>query len=118
MYTLTETILPILFIGLVTYFVGTLCRLFIHLLIKENANNQLTRIDCPIYSLNSNLCTYQNSISNNKKINMTNIKKQYLKLYGYFPTDNEVLNLYYQGAILLTDKQENQLIKYFNLPNN
>jgi hypothetical protein len=39
MYTLTETILPILFIGLVTYFVGTLCRLFIHLLIKENANN-------------------------------------------------------------------------------
>jgi hypothetical protein len=49
---------------------------------------------------------------------MTNIKKQYLKLYGYFPTDNEVLNLYYQGAILLTDKQENQLIKYFNLPNN
>jgi hypothetical protein len=39
MYTLTETLLPILFTGLVTYFVGTLLRLFIHLLIKENANN-------------------------------------------------------------------------------
>jgi hypothetical protein len=39
MYQLTETILPVLFIGLVTYFVGTLLRLLIHLLIKENANN-------------------------------------------------------------------------------
>mgnify|MGYP007077652383 CR=1 FL=1 len=35
MYQLTETILPILFIGLVTYFIGTLCRLFIHLIITE-----------------------------------------------------------------------------------
>ena len=35
MYTLTETLLPILFIGLVTYFVGTLLRLLIHLLISE-----------------------------------------------------------------------------------
>ena len=39
MYQFTETLLPILFIGLVTYFVGTLCRLFIHLLINEHANN-------------------------------------------------------------------------------
>jgi hypothetical protein len=39
MYQFTETILPFLFIGLVTYFVGTLLRLLIHLLIKENANN-------------------------------------------------------------------------------
>jgi hypothetical protein len=39
MYQFTETILPLLFIGLVTYFVGTLCRLFIHLLIKEHANS-------------------------------------------------------------------------------
>jgi len=39
MYQLTETLLPILFIGLVTYFIGTLLRLFIHLLINENANN-------------------------------------------------------------------------------
>jgi hypothetical protein len=39
MYQLTETLLPILFIGLVTYFIGTLLRLLIHLLIKENATN-------------------------------------------------------------------------------
>jgi hypothetical protein len=39
MYTFTETLLPILFIGLVTYFIGTIIRLFIHLLINENANN-------------------------------------------------------------------------------
>ena len=53
-----------------------------------------------------------------KKTNMGNIKKQYLKVYGYLPTDYELLNLYYQGAILLTDKQENKLIKYFNSLNN
>jgi hypothetical protein len=35
MYQLTETILPVLFIGLSTYFVGTLLRLLIHLLIPE-----------------------------------------------------------------------------------
>jgi len=39
MYQFTEVILPLLFIGLVTYFVGTLFRLFIHLLISEHANN-------------------------------------------------------------------------------
>ena len=35
MYYLTETILPALFIGLVAYFVGSIARLFIHLLINE-----------------------------------------------------------------------------------
>lgn len=39
MYQFTETLLPILFIGLVTYFIGTVIRLFIHLLISEHANN-------------------------------------------------------------------------------
>ena len=39
MYQFTETLLPILFIGLVTYFIGTIIRLFIHLLINEHANN-------------------------------------------------------------------------------
>ena len=39
MYQFTETLLPILFIGLVTYFIGTIIRLFIHLLINENATN-------------------------------------------------------------------------------
>jgi len=39
MYTLTEIVLPFLFIGIVTYFIGSVCRLFIHLLINEHANN-------------------------------------------------------------------------------
>jgi hypothetical protein len=39
MYQLTEQIIPVLFIGLITYFVGSVLRLFIHLLISENANN-------------------------------------------------------------------------------
>ena len=39
MHHFSEVILPILFIGLVTYFIGTLLRLLIHLLIKENATN-------------------------------------------------------------------------------
>jgi hypothetical protein len=39
MYQFTETILPVLFIGLSTYFVGSVIRLFIHLLINEHANN-------------------------------------------------------------------------------
>jgi hypothetical protein len=46
---------------------------------------------------------------------MTNIKKQYYKVYGYMPTDKEILNLYSQGVLSLTDKQENELLKYFNL---
>ena len=36
MYQLTEQIIPVLFIGLITYFVGTLLRLLIHLLISES----------------------------------------------------------------------------------
>jgi hypothetical protein len=39
MYYLTETLLPVLFIGLITYFVGSVLRLFIHLLISDHANN-------------------------------------------------------------------------------
>ncbi len=46
---------------------------------------------------------------------MQNIKKQYSKLYGYMPTDQEILSLYLQGDLVLTDKQENEIIKYFNL---
>lgn len=46
---------------------------------------------------------------------MQTIKKDFLKNYGYIPTDNEILNLYTQGNLLLTDKQENEIIKYFNL---
>jgi len=46
---------------------------------------------------------------------MKNIRKQYSRIFGYLLTDSEILSLYLQGAIFLTDKQENQLIKYFNL---
>lgn len=46
---------------------------------------------------------------------MQTIKKNYSKIYGYEPTNEEILNLYFQGCLLLTDKQENQIIKYFNL---
>lgn len=46
---------------------------------------------------------------------MEYIKKEYLKIYGYNPTDNEILSLYFQGQLLLTDKQEDEIIKYFKL---
>jgi hypothetical protein len=46
---------------------------------------------------------------------MKQIKKDYLKKYGYTPADSEILNLYFQGELILTDTQENELIKYFNL---
>jgi len=46
---------------------------------------------------------------------MQDIKKMYLKKYGYTPNDNEILNLYFSGQLTLNDKQENDLIKYFNL---
>jgi len=46
---------------------------------------------------------------------MQDIKKKYLKIYGYIPTDKEILNLYFQGELCLSDKQENEIILYFNL---
>lgn len=46
---------------------------------------------------------------------MQQIKNNYLKVYGYMPTDNEVLSLYLSGSLLLTDKEENEIIIYFNL---
>lgn len=39
MYTISEQILPILFTCLVAYFIGSVARLFIHLLINENGIN-------------------------------------------------------------------------------
>jgi hypothetical protein len=46
---------------------------------------------------------------------MNSIRKNYLKSYGYLPSDNELFTLYTSGDLTLTDKQENELIKYFNL---
>ena len=46
---------------------------------------------------------------------MQQIKNNYLKFYGYTPTDTEVLSLYLNGSLSLTDKQENEILIYFNL---
>ena len=46
---------------------------------------------------------------------MKTIRKKHLKVYGYEPTDNEILSLYRSGGLLLTDKEENDLLEYFNL---
>jgi hypothetical protein len=46
---------------------------------------------------------------------MREIKDNYNNENGYFPTDAEIFNLYLLGELILSDKQENELIKYFNL---
>ena len=46
---------------------------------------------------------------------MKSIRKKYLKSYGYFPSDNELLTLYQGGDLILTDKEENDLLEYFEL---
>jgi hypothetical protein len=46
---------------------------------------------------------------------MNIIKNKFKKQYGYILSDNEILSLYQQGCLILSDKQENQLLEYFNL---
>lgn len=46
---------------------------------------------------------------------MNTIRKQWLKDFGYSPSDNEILDAYYCGTITLSDKEENSLLEYFNL---
>ena len=46
---------------------------------------------------------------------MKKLIKQYLKIYGYIPTNTEILSLYRCGNLTLTDKRENEIIKHFNL---
>jgi hypothetical protein len=56
------------------------------------------------------------AVSFNQNTNkMQQIKNNYLKVYGYTPTDTEVLSLYLNGSLSLTDKQENEILIYFNL---
>lgn len=49
------------------------------------------------------------------------IKEKYLKTYGYNPTDEEIRKLYFSGSLyfnedlFLTDEEENEIIKYFDL---
>jgi hypothetical protein len=37
----------------------------------------------------------------------------YIKKYGYTPSVYELHSLYTSGSLSLTDKQENELLKYF-----
>lgn len=46
---------------------------------------------------------------------MNSIRINFTETYGYIPTDNDILSLYRSGDLILTDSQENDLIKYFNL---
>jgi hypothetical protein len=46
---------------------------------------------------------------------MKQILKDFQKRFGYIPTDEEILSLYCSGQLYLSDKQENEIIKYFNL---
>lgn len=50
-----------------------------------------------------------------KPYKMEAIKTNYSKIHGYTPTSEEILDLYLQGELTLTDKQENEILKYFNL---
>ncbi len=45
---------------------------------------------------------------------MKSIIKKYEKKYGYKPTVLEIYNLYQTGYLILTDKEENELIKTIN----
>lgn len=46
---------------------------------------------------------------------MLAIRKKYLKIYGYILSDSEILDFYLTGELLLTDKQEDEILKYFKL---
>lgn len=46
---------------------------------------------------------------------MNNIRKKHLKKYGYLPSDIEILDLYRCGELILTDTEEDELLKYFDM---
>lgn len=46
---------------------------------------------------------------------MQNIRKKLTELYGYDLDDYEILDLYRQGELYLTDTQENELLEYFDM---
>ena len=45
---------------------------------------------------------------------MNSIKKRLAKQFGYNPSNNEIIHLYRCGELLLSDKEENDIIKYIN----
>lgn len=44
---------------------------------------------------------------------METIRERWIKKYGYLPSDSEILSMYTSGSMLLSDKEENELITYF-----
>ena len=42
---------------------------------------------------------------------METLIKKLTKQFGYTPSNNEIISLYYQGSLYLTDKEENEIIK-------
>lgn len=49
---------------------------------------------------------------------MKTIVKKWIKKYGYIPTLNEIYNQYMQGCLILTDKEENEILKEYEKINN
>ena len=45
---------------------------------------------------------------------MKTIIKRYIKKFGYSPTISELYDLYTQGMLKLSDRDENELIKKYN----
>ena len=46
---------------------------------------------------------------------MQEIRKNWVNNWGYVPTDDEILKTYLNGSLNLTNKQENEILIYFNL---
>ena len=42
---------------------------------------------------------------------METIRKKLLRKWGYLPSDNEIISLYRQGELVLTDREENSILK-------
>jgi len=45
---------------------------------------------------------------------MEQLKKEWEKLHGYTPTDQEILDAYFNGYLMVTDEQENEIKNLFN----
>jgi hypothetical protein len=45
---------------------------------------------------------------------MNSVIKRLSKQFGYNVSDSEIINLYKCGNLLLSDKEENDIIKYIN----
>lgn len=46
---------------------------------------------------------------------METIRERWVKKYGYTPSDSEVLSMYTSGSLLLSYKEEDELLTYFKM---